>query len=129
MKKYLYVALGGMIGAVSRFIINNINSYSCYRNIPVATLVINITGSFMLAFFLTVTFGLLYFDADIQIGISNGFFGAYTTFSAFCKETVELILLGKYFSAISYVTLSAVLGIIATYCGIILGRKILKVKN
>ncbi len=125
MRKYIYISLGGMIGAVLRVVLKNAQLWDYYGNIPINTLFINITGSFILALFLTVAFEALEIDADIRLGISTGLIGAFTTFSTLCKETTLLIVAGEYYSAILYVTLSAILGIFAAYCGNFFGRNLI----
>nr|WP_312577572.1 CrcB family protein [Sedimentibacter sp.] len=125
MRKYIYISLGGMIGAVLRMVLKNVHLWGYYGNIPTDTLFINITGCFILALFLTVAFEVLEIDVDIRLGISTGLIGAYTTFSTLCKETASLIVAGGYYSAILYVALSAILGLFAAYIGNISGRKII----
>nr|WP_242851510.1 CrcB family protein [Clostridium sp. DMHC 10] len=90
MKKYLLIAGGGALGAILRFIIKNINFYNYKQAIPLNTLIINITGSFVLALISTIAIDNLELDNDIRLGITTGFIGAYTTFSTMCKETVGL---------------------------------------
>ena len=62
-------------------------------------------------------------DADLRIGLSTGFLGAFTTFSTLCKETVSLMAGGNFFLAISYMTVSAILGLAAVYFGIVMARE------
>ena len=85
MKKYSYIAVGGMLGAMSRFGIENIQLWD-FQSFPVQTLLVNITGSFFLLLLLTTAFEVLAFDPNIRLGIATGFLGAYTTFSTLCKE-------------------------------------------
>jgi CrcB protein len=63
------------------------------------------------------------FDTSLRLGIATGFLGAFTTFSTLCKETVSLIHQGDYFSAVSYITVSTMLGLAAVYFGIVLARE------
>jgi len=125
MRKYIYIFIGGMLGAVLRFTIHNIHILNYQGKFPLNTLVINITGCFILALFITIVLEVLDIDADIRLGIATGFIGAYTTFSTFCKETVVLIVGGEYFSAIFNIVSSTILGLAATYLGIIVARGII----
>ncbi len=118
MWKYIYISAGGALGAVLRYAIESIDTGNYHINIPLNTLIINISGCFALALFLTVAFKALKINADIKMGIAIGFFGAFTTFSTFCKETVVLMARDGYFSAILYITLSAMLGLAASHLGI-----------
>lgn len=123
ISKYIYIGIGGALGSMLRFAIKGFDIVSYKENIPLNTLIINISGSLLLALFLTVAFELWELNADLRIGISTGFLGAYTTFSSLCKETVLLINEGYYFSAISYVTISTFLGLAFAYLGVILARE------
>ncbi|NJD03098.1 MAG: hypothetical protein FIA99_11020 [Ruminiclostridium sp.] len=84
MKKYLYIGIGGSIGAILRFAVRNVKLADYKGNIPLNTLFINISGCFLLAFLLASAFSFLQLDADIRLGLSAGLFGAYTTFSSLC---------------------------------------------
>lgn len=124
MRKYVFISIGGISGAVLRYLFKGIHIYHYHENIPINTLIINITGSFLLALILTVAFEVWEFDADIRLGIATGLLGAYTTFSTLCKETVGLMKEGFYFSAVSYITVSVMIGIAAVYLGIVIAREV-----
>ena len=122
MRKYKLIALGGMLGAILRYLIKNIHIYNEY--IPINTFLINVSGSFLLALILTISFETFEFDSDLRLGIATGFLGAYTTFSTLCKETVNLIRQGDYYSAISYIGLSTIMGLAAAYFGVVVAREV-----
>lgn len=124
MKKYLFIAIGGAFGAVSRFALSNIHLFQTADMNVLNTLFINISGSFILAFLLTLTESKLPITKDAKIGLSVGFLGVYTTFSTFCKESVQFIQTGKYFEAGIYMFATISLGLIAIYLGVLLGKKI-----
>ncbi len=125
MRRCFFVCIGGVLGAIARYLVKGIYLYNSEGGIPVNTLIINITGSFILAFALTVAFEYREFDPDVRIGFTTGFLGAYTTFSTLCKEAVMLMNDGCYFTAATYVLTSAVLGLAAVYSGIVLARMII----
>ncbi len=124
MRKYIFLACGGFAGAILRYSIEQVQIPGYHENIPINTLFINITGTFLMAFILTIAFEVWEIHADIRLGITTGFLGAYTTFSTFCKESVNLMKDGDYFSAISYITVSTILGLGVAYFGALLARKI-----
>ncbi|MGK0464904.1 fluoride efflux transporter CrcB [Clostridium sp.] len=124
MRKYALIAMGGMLGAMLRYFIKNIHIYPYKEFIPINTLFINISGSFVLALTLTVAFEIYEFDADLKLGLATGFLGAYTTFSTLCKQTVNLMNEGYYYSSISYIGFSAIFGFASAYLGVALARKI-----
>lgn len=123
MKKYLLIGTGGALGAILRFMIKNINFYNYKEAIPLNTLIINLTGSFVLALVSTMALEGFKLDDDLKLAITTGFIGAYTTFSTMCKETVGLINHGLYFSAVSYIGFSAVFGLCFAYFGVIVARE------
>lgn len=133
MKKYIFIGSGGFLGAIIRYFIMNVHLYNYKEVIPINTLIINVTGSFIIALILTVSLELWKVDEALRLGITTGFIGAFTTFSTLCKETVNLITNGYYYSAVSYITISAVLGLSAVYFGVVVARefiaKILKIKK
>lgn len=124
MKKYILIAIGGMLGAILRYFIVNIHIFRHNGGIPINTLLINVSGSFLLALILTISFEIYEVDADLRLGIATGFLGAYTTFSTLCKETVNLIKQGNYYSSIAYIGLSIILGLTAAYFGVVVARKV-----
>ncbi|MBU3153377.1 fluoride efflux transporter CrcB [Clostridium estertheticum] len=127
MKKYAFIAIGGMLGAILRYVIKSIHIYHYKEVIPINTLLINISGTFLLSLILTVTFEIYEMDSDIRLGIATGFLGAFTTFSTLCKETVNLINQGYYYSSISYIGFSAMFGLAAAYFGAIVAREVVPI--
>ncbi len=129
MRKYIFLSCGGFAGAILRYSIEQIQIQNYHENIPLNTLFINISGTFLMAFILTIAFEVWDIHADIRLGMTTGFLGAYTTFSTLCKETVTLMRSGDYYSAISYITVSTMLGLGVAYFGIVLARKIGSLKR
>ncbi|WP_298843870.1 fluoride efflux transporter CrcB [Clostridium sp.] len=127
MRKYIFIAIGGMLGAILRYFIKNIHIYHYKEVIPINTLLINISGTFLLSLILTVAYEIYVIDADIRLGIATGFLGAFTTFSTLCKETVNLMKQGDYYSSISYIGFSAMFGLAAAYFGVIVAREVVSI--
>lgn len=123
MKKCLYIGIFGFLGAMLRYYIKSIHIYHYKEVVPINTIIINVTGSFLMALILTVAFEVWEIKDEIRLGITTGFLGAYTTFSTMCKDTITLAKSGYYFSALNYVTVSTLLGLCAAYFGIILARE------
>jgi CrcB protein len=117
MKKYLYIGAFGFFGSMLRFAIKNIQ----FRHsgvFPTNTLIINITGSFALAFVFALALNLKKFNENLKLGITTGFIGTYTTFATFCKDTFGLIEKGHYNYAIMYILFSIGIGMLAIILGI-----------
>lgn len=116
MRKYIMIAIGGFLGAILRVLIKNIPT-TALSDFPWLTLLINVTGSFLLAFIFTAAVRFKKFNPDIKHGITTGFFGAFTTFSTLCKETVYLMGGDQYSTAALYIILSVAFGFTAAYLG------------
>lgn len=126
MKKYIFIGAGGFLGAILRFWIKSIPLQNYKELIPINTLFINVTGSFILALITTIALEVLKMNDDIRLGICTGFLGAYTTFSTLCKEASVLINKGYYFSSLSYITNSVVLGLAGAYFGVVVAREVVQ---
>lgn len=122
MKKYIYIGLGGVLGAMLRFVIEGIQTSGLKVDIPINTLLINIAGSFLLALIFTIRYGVFHKNDNIKLGITTGFLGAFTTFSTMCKEAVRLVNQGNAGTAFIYIGLSTIIGLSAAYFGSIAGR-------
>lgn len=126
MRKYIFIGTGGFLGAILRFWIKTIPLQNYKELIPLNTLFINITGSFILALITTAALEVFKMNADIRLGICTGFLGAYTTFSTLCKEGSELINKGYYFSSLSYIVNSVTLGLAAAFFGVVVAREVIQ---
>lgn len=111
-----------MLGALLRFAAKGMNFTDFHQVLPLGTLLVNVTGSFLLALILTISFEIWKLDADIRLGITTGFLGAYTTFSTFCRETAGFLATGHYLSALLYLSLSVLLGFGGVYAGVAVAR-------
>jgi fluoride exporter len=90
---------------------------------PYGTLLINLTGCFLLAILYQSTLNRLVISPDLRVAIGVGFFGGYTTFSSFGWETAKLLEDGEWFRATTYVTASVVAGILLSVAGIRLANR------
>lgn len=129
MKKTSYIAIGGLLGTLLRFQLKDNIILSCAPSFPFHTLLINISGSFLLTFFLTFAVERWKMDTDIRLGVATGFFGAYTTFSTFCKDSVLLLNQYDYATFLLYQLLSVLLGLSAAWLGILLARRIITLRS
>jgi fluoride exporter len=123
LEKLIIVAVGGAVGAIARYWLGVWISSKLPMQFPLGTFVINVTGSFIIGFFLTLTGDRITIHSNWRLLIAVGFVGAYTTFSTFEYETLKLIEEGNVLSAALNVTLSVVLGFIAVWLGVAAARR------
>jgi CrcB protein len=122
LTRYLAVAAGGALGAALRYYLGGTVLSRIATPFPVATFVINITGSFILGFFLTITSERVTFSPHLRLAVAVGFVGAYTTFSTFEYETLRLIEERGMALALLNVILSVTVGFVAVWGGMALAH-------
>jgi CrcB protein len=120
--RYLLVGLGGFLGANARYLIGGWVAERFGTTFPYSTLVINVTGSLLLGFFLTLTTERFVADPGWRLFFAIGFLGAYTTFSTFSFESVALLQERAWWLALANVFGSTLLGLAAVLLGIALAR-------
>ncbi len=124
LTKYLAVAAGGAVGAMLRYYLTLSGLGRTAQPFPTATFVINITGSFIIGFFLTLVTERIPINPHVRLAVAVGFVGAYTTFSTFEYETARLLEGKDFVYAFLYVVLSFAVGFGAVWAGIILARQV-----
>jgi CrcB protein len=115
--RYIWVGVAGAIGSVLRF---TIGLHVDQARFPWATLAINLSGAFVLAFFLTTALGRL--SPAVMTPIAVGLIGGYTTFSTFAWEGFVMTREGRTLTALLYVSVSVIGGLCAASFGYTLAR-------
>ena len=116
------IAVGGGLGSVARFIVTR-EMERCLGNfLPYGTLVVNVLGSLALGWLATVFLARPEINIALRLGIAVGFLGAFTTFSAFSFESVQLMLNGAVWRAVLNVTVNTVVCLGMCYLGMQLAR-------
>ena len=116
------IAVGGGLGSVARFIVTR-EMERCLGNfLPYGTLVVNVLGSLALGWLATVFLARPEINIALRLGIAVGFLGAFTTFSAFSFESVQLLLNGAVWGAVLNVTVNTVVCLGMCYLGMQLAR-------
>ena len=113
MTGYLLVGIGGIFGSLSRYLLGRIIAERANTIIPIGTFFINITGAFLL--------GIVYasgLNSSLQKLFADGFLGAYTTFSTFMYEGVNLFQEDETLNALLYIICSLIIGIVGFIMGI-----------
>jgi fluoride exporter len=123
MQLYLLIALGGALGSVARFYLNGVVSGLLGPVFPWGTLVINITGSFLIGFISTYTEpeGRWFASPETRLFLMTGICGGYTTFSSFSLQTLNLARNGEWLHAGANIVGSVILCLVAVWLGHVVG--------
>jgi len=118
---YIWVAIGGAIGTTGRYFLSGVAARLIGETFPWGTLFINVTGSFIIGFFATLTGpnGRLYVGSTARQLVMTGICGGYTTFSSFSLQTLNLASDGEWFRAGANIGLSVALCLIAVWAGFV----------
>jgi CrcB protein len=122
MEKFLLISIGAVVGANTRYWVGDWAAQRWGAGFPYGTLLINLSGSFLIGLFITIATQRFLIDPRWRILIAIGFLGAYTTFSTYAYESVNLIVNGHFFLGLFDLLGSALLGAIAVAGGILIGR-------
>ncbi|HEY3887806.1 MAG TPA: fluoride efflux transporter CrcB [Caulobacteraceae bacterium] len=116
---YLWIALGSALGGAARYGASSLIATSFGQTFPWGTLLVNISGSFIIGFFATLTGpdGRMLVAADIRQFVMIGLCGGYTTFSSFSLQTLNLVQEGDILRAGANIGGSVVLCLVAVWLG------------
>ena len=121
MMIWLYIAAGSALGGVSRYAVAVAMQQRFGLTFPIGTLLINVTGSFLLGVIMRHAMGGAMggtqLSSEMRLFLATGFCGGFTTFSTFSFETVFMLESGEYGRATMYVVLSIVLSLAAAFLG------------
>jgi CrcB protein len=123
---YLWVGLGGALGSMGRYWCSGVAARLVGETFPWGTLFVNVTGSFLIGFFATLTGpdGRIFAGTTTRQFFMLGIFGGFTTFSSFSLQTLNLVQDGELLQAGSNIIGSVLLCLIAVWLGHILALSI-----
>ena len=124
-----YIAAGSALGGVGRYLVGGMVQKLFDTTFPAGTLVVNLTGSFLLGLFLRFALDTPTLTPEVRAFLTVGFCGGYTTFSTFSYETVALLEGGEWSRAGIYATLSVLLALGATLLGFLAARGLLALRT
>ena len=124
MTQVLAIATGGAAGALLRFWMSQGVYLLLGRGFPYGTLAVNILGSFLMGLLYVYLLDRSHIAPEWRAAILIGMLGAFTTFSTFSIETLNLFEQGEQFKALMNAVLSVVLCLFATWLGVIIGRQL-----
>lgn len=118
------IMLGGGLGAVARFIVSTTVANKLGSHFPFGTITVNVIGSFVMGFLAIWLIEKVGLDPLWRLAIFVGFLGAFTTFSTFSMDTLNLFEQGQYFRGLLNMLLSVSLSVLAVWLGVLLGKQI-----
>jgi len=124
INQLMFIAAGGAIGAVFRFLVSNAIHSFMSRDFPYGTLTVNVVGSFVMGLSYVLLIERLSISPEWRAFIIVGLLGAFTTFSTFSIETLLLIENSEISKALLNVFLSVLLCVMGSWIGLILGRQL-----
>lgn len=118
----LLISAGAVLGANLRYAVSRLSLKYLSASVPYGTLIVNVSGSFVLGFFLAWTSERVLASPHWRALVAVGFCGAYTTYSSYGFETVALIEQGHYGLAGANFLANNVLSLLAVLAGMMLAR-------
>lgn len=124
MATYIALAIGGILGVYARYGLTRLIQSLVGPEFPLATLIVNLLGTFLLAFLFILTLERITISPAVRTGMLTGGLGAFTTFSTFIMEALLLIEDGQAGKATLYLALSIGLGITAAFGAVYIARNV-----
>lgn len=117
-KQLIAVGIGGAVGSMLRFLVSVLISRWAQGAFPIATLLVNLSGCFLIGLLVGIFSQPPYANSSLRLLLITGFCGGYTTFSAFANENLLLIEQQQTLAAVAYTLLSVLLGIALVWVGV-----------
>ncbi len=123
---FLLVTTGGALGTAARYVVSGLVANAFGETFPWGTLIVNVSGSFIIGFFFTLTApdGRLFVSAQTRQFVMTGVCGGYTTFSSFSLQTLNLVRDGELLLAGANIVASVLLCMLAVWLGHIAAAQI-----
>ena len=120
-----YAAIGGAVGTALRYLLTLAIQERAGGGFPIATLLINISGSILLGFLMRYGLEGSAASPELRLLLTTGFCGGFTTFSTFSYETARLLEGGEWHRGTAYVAATVVVCLAGTFIGFALARALL----
>ena len=125
MSIYIAIAVGGSLGAVSRYWVSSTTYQWLGQGFPYGTLAVNLLGSLVMGFLSVLLVHRFHVSEEIRIGLLAGFLGSFTTFSTFAMDTLHLASNEALLKAIIYILFSVLFCIIGAWGGLVAARQMI----
>jgi len=125
MSIYLAIAVGGSLGAMSRYWVSGSTYQWLGQGFPYGTLMVNLLGSLTIGFLSVLLVHRFQFSEEVRIGLLAGFLGSFTTFSTFAMDVLHLTGNGALLKAASYVLLSVLFCVIGAWAGLLTAKQLI----
>lgn len=122
LEKLVYISIGAVLGACARYLLSNYVARLAFSAFPYGTLLINVTGSLLLGFFLIFATERVFVADRWRLLVAVGFCGSYTTFSSYAFECFALAEQGQWIQVTLNVVGSNFLCLAAVAAGAALAR-------
>jgi CrcB protein len=124
VNRFLFIAIGAALGANARYLIGLWAANRLGAAFPYGTLIVNITGNFLLGFVITLTTERLTIAPEARLLLAVGFLGSYTTFSSFTVESLGLLRDSGLWPGLINILANNMIGLICAALGVYLARLI-----
>ena len=118
----LIIGLGGFLGSISRYWLSLLIDKNLWGAYPYGTFVVNIIGCLFLGLIYSVADREQLLSHEMRFFLATGFCGSFTTFSTFSYQNQLLYQEGEWATLITYIVLSILVGVLATFGGVSLGK-------
>lgn len=124
MKTLIFIACGGALGAVLRYLATGYVASIAGKGFPYGTLFVNVTGSLLIGFLSVYMLDRLNLGHEWRVAVMVGILGSFTTFSTFSFETLNLLEQGDVAAAMANIAASVLVCLVAVWLGVMIGRQL-----
>lgn len=126
MNIYLAIALGGSLGAMSRYWVSTTSSAWLGSGFPYGTMIVNISGSFAMGFLVILLTEKIVMPEAVRLALIVGFLGSYTTFSTFALDSMQSLNSGAMMKVTAYILISVFGSILGLWLGNLTARLLMR---